>query len=134
MVGNGDGKSLELSKDPIVFHLQILKLRRRKELRSNRFQIARELNSTILEYRKGNSWNINLRTNIRDREMEELVSLLAALHNVAINSETLDQLNCGAKGDGKFSIIAAFKLLGPQNAIIVTGLGSLYGRSSCPQD
>ncbi|KAG5630705.1 hypothetical protein H5410_002422 [Solanum commersonii] len=25
--------------------------------------------------------------------MEELVSLLAALHNVAINSETLDQLN-----------------------------------------
>ncbi|KAG5630717.1 hypothetical protein H5410_002434 [Solanum commersonii] len=44
--------------------------------------------------------------------MEELVSLL---HNVAINSETLDQLNCGAKGDGKFSVIAAFKLLGSRN-------------------
>ncbi|KAH0764980.1 hypothetical protein KY285_000851 [Solanum tuberosum] len=59
--------------------------------------------------------------------------LEATLHNVAVNSETLNQLNWGAKGDGKFSVIAAFKLLGPQNAITTTGLGSLYGRSSCPR-
>ncbi|KAG5630744.1 hypothetical protein H5410_002461 [Solanum commersonii] len=54
--------------------------------------------------------------------MEELVSILAILHNVAVNSKTLDQLNWGAKGDGKFSVIAAFKLLGPQHAITVSAL------------
>ena len=48
-------------------------------------QKAKEPNSTIQQYREGNSLNIILR---RNREMEELVSLLAALHSVAINSET----------------------------------------------
>jgi len=63
----------------------------------NIFHIVREPNFTIQQYIKGNSWNIILRRNIQYWEMEELVSLLAALHSVAINSETPDQLNWGEK-------------------------------------
>lgn len=66
----------------------------------NVFQIAREPNSTIQQYREGNSWTFILRKNIEDWEIEELVSLLAALHSVAINSGTPEQLNSTGEKKG----------------------------------
>uniref|UniRef100_A0A0V0HNS8 Putative ovule protein n=1 Tax=Solanum chacoense TaxID=4108 RepID=A0A0V0HNS8_SOLCH len=50
------------------------------------FQIANQPGAKIHQHRDGNSRNPNLRRNIQDLEMEELISLLGALHNATINS------------------------------------------------
>ena len=49
--------------------------------------------------------------------MEELISLLGALHNATINGLAPDQLKCGDSRTGEFSVKVANKLLCPQNAI-----------------
>jgi len=52
----------------------------------NIFRIAHQPDGTIHQHIDGNSWNPNLRRNIHDLEMEELIRLLGALHSAIINN------------------------------------------------
>ena len=84
----GDGQHISFWRDKWIGNSSLM------VVYPNMFQKAREPNSTNQQYRKGNSWNI------QDWEMEELVSLLAALHSVAINSGTPEQLNSTGEKKG----------------------------------
>ena len=52
----------------------------------NIFQIASHPNSTISQYREDNVWNLILRRNLNDWELEEVFSLMATIQTSAINT------------------------------------------------
>ena len=52
----------------------------------NIIQIASHPDSTISQYREDNVWNLILRRNLNDWELEEVFSLMAIIQTSAINS------------------------------------------------
>ncbi|XP_070043168.1 uncharacterized protein [Nicotiana tomentosiformis] len=88
-----------------------------EEFSMNKHFIAKDPDSTILQCREGDTWNILCRKNLQDWEFEELVRLLATLNSYSSNNLVPDQFKWGNAHAGRYSVKAAYKLSEAQNAI-----------------
>ena len=84
MVGNGE--HIQFRKDICLGDTPLM------NVFPNIIQIASHPDSTISQYREDNVWNLILRRNLNDWELEEVFSLMATIQTSAITSQHRDKL------------------------------------------
>ncbi|KAG5605082.1 hypothetical protein H5410_026574 [Solanum commersonii] len=83
------------------------------------FNIASDPDSIVQQNREGNVWNLIIRRNLQDWELEEMINMLATLHYANINPLGPDQFKWEWEviDKKKFSMKTAYKFLGPLSTI-----------------
>lgn len=108
----GNGTNIKFRKDKWLGHSAL------QTNYPNIFLIFSNPDSTISQNRADNAWNPQLRRNLQNWELEELLTLLERLENCITNEQISDRLRWGDKTDGLYSVKAGYSILCAQNEMV----------------
>ncbi|KAF3651267.1 putative transcription repressor MYB6-like [Capsicum annuum] len=83
----------------------------------NLYRLAVNPYSTVAQNRAGTSWNLLLRRNLQDWELEEIFDLYKILEDRTINPWASDKLRWGSSSKGSYSVKAGYSKLSAQNEV-----------------
>ncbi|WMV31905.1 hypothetical protein MTR67_025290 [Solanum verrucosum] len=95
-------------------------------------KIASHPDSTISQYREDNVWNLILRRNLNDWELEEVFSLMATIQTSAINSQRRDKLIWRHSRDGSYTVKACYLQQSSKKTVIDQWPWKLIWRTKLP--
>ncbi|WMV19115.1 hypothetical protein MTR67_012500 [Solanum verrucosum] len=90
----GSGEHIQFWKDTWLGNIPLMNVFPRI------FQIASNPDSTISQCWEGNTWNVTLRRNLNDWELEEFMALMASIQTSSVHSQSRDRLTWGSNKDG----------------------------------
>lgn len=89
-----------------------------KESYPRLFMIASNPDSTIAQNKEDNSWNLILRRNLNDWELEGYFSLIANIQDILISNQRRDRLKWGNSKEGAYSVKEGYLLLSSNKDLI----------------
>lgn len=96
------------------------------------FLIARNPDSTVAENREGNAWNLQLRRNLQDWEIESFIELLSRLGNFSLNPQVRDSIAWNNSIDKVYSVKSGYTHFITRNLIIESWPWKLIWKTKLP--
>lgn len=84
----------------------------------NLFGIASHPNSSIAQHRDGNSWNLRLRRDLYDWEIEDLLTMLKHLEDCTTDDHARDKLKWSYNNNGLDTVKATYAYMSSNKMMI----------------